>query len=56
MWCESDNHNDMCHICEKELLDSIFSSYEAVMLFTKYQFLTKLPKFHIFPKIIFFEV
>ena len=31
MWCESDNHNDMCHICRKELLDSNFGSYEAVI-------------------------
>ena len=22
MWCASDNHNNMCHICAKELKDS----------------------------------
>ena len=22
MWCESDNHNYMCHLCAKGLLDS----------------------------------
>ena len=25
MWCASDNHNDMCHICAKEILDSNFN-------------------------------
>ena len=25
MWCASDNHNNMCHICAKELLDSNFN-------------------------------
>ena len=29
MWCEADNHNDMCHICAKELLYSNFN--EAVI-------------------------
>ena len=29
MWCASDNHNNMCHICAKELLDSNFN--EAVI-------------------------
>ena len=24
MWCAADNHNHMCHICAKELLDSNF--------------------------------
>ena len=24
-WCASDNHNNMCHICAKELLDSNFN-------------------------------
>ena len=24
MWCASGNHNNMCHICAKELLDSNF--------------------------------
>ena len=22
MWCASDNYNNVCHICAKELLDS----------------------------------
>ena len=26
MLCESDNQNDMCHICAKELLDWNFNS------------------------------
>ena len=39
-WCASDNHNNMCHICAKELLDSNFN--QAVI--SKYQFLTKLPQ------------
>ena len=25
MWCASDNHNDMCYMCSKELLDSNFN-------------------------------
>ena len=25
MWCALDNHNNMCHICAKELLDSNFN-------------------------------
>ena len=25
MWCASDNHNNMCYICAKELLDSNFN-------------------------------
>ena len=25
MWGASDNHNNMCHICAKELLDSNFN-------------------------------
>ena len=29
MWCVSDNHSNMCHICAKELLDSNFN--EAVI-------------------------
>ena len=29
MWCASDNHNNMCHTCAKELLDSNFN--EAVI-------------------------
>ena len=29
MWWASDNHNNMCHICAKELLDSNFN--EAVI-------------------------
>ena len=29
MWCASDNHNYMCHICAKELLDLNFN--EAVI-------------------------
>ena len=29
MWCASDNHNNMCHICVKERLDSNFN--EAVI-------------------------
>ena len=29
MWCAADNHNYMCHICEKEFLDSNFN--EAVI-------------------------
>ena len=24
MWCAAENHNDMCHICAKDLLDSNF--------------------------------
>ena len=29
MWCTVDDHNHMCRICAKELLDSNF--YEAVI-------------------------
>ena len=29
MWCASDNHNYMCHICAKGFLDSSFN--EAVI-------------------------
>ena len=25
MWCAADNHNNMCHICAKELIDSNFN-------------------------------
>ena len=25
MWCAGDNHNNMCHMCEKEFLDSNFN-------------------------------
>ena len=25
MWCASDNYNNMCHICAKELLDANFN-------------------------------
>ena len=30
MWCASDDHNNVCHICAKELLDSNFN--EAVIV------------------------
>ena len=39
MWCASDNHNNMRHVRAKELLDILIKQ-----LFTKYQFLTKLPQ------------
>ena len=52
MWCESDNHNDMCHICGKELLDSNFSSYEAVIykisVFNEIAKMSHIPQNHNF--------
>ena len=41
MWCASDNHNNMRHIRAKELLDV---QILVKQLFTKYQYLTKLPQ------------
>ena len=41
MWCASDNHNNMCHICAKELLD-----LKPVNI--------NCPQFYIFTKIIIF--
>ena len=39
MWGASDNHNNMCHICAKELLDSNFNQ----SIIYKITILTKLP-------------
>ena len=40
MWSAADNHNNVRHICAKELLDRNFNK----KLFTKYQILTKMPQ------------
>ena len=52
MWRAVDNNNNMCNICAKELLDSNLN--QAVIY--KISILTKLPKFHIFKKIVIFKV
>ena len=40
-WCASDNHNNMCHICAKSI--KIWTLMKQ--LFTKHQYLTKLPQY-----------
>ena len=40
MWCASETHNNMRHICAKELLDLNFN----LAVIYKYQFLVKLPQ------------
>ena len=40
MWCATDNHNYMCHICAKELLDSNFN----LAVIDKYQIFKKIPQ------------
>ena len=41
MCCAADNHNDLCHICAKEFLDSNFN--QAVIDQVSF-FFTKLPQ------------
>ena len=41
MWCVTDNHNYMCHMCAKGFLDS---NFDFKQLLSKYQIFTKLPQ------------
>ena len=53
MCCASDNHNYMCHTCAKEFLrfELQLSSYGQNIKFSR-----NCPKFHIFTKIVIFQV
>ena len=53
MCCASDNHNYMCHTCAKDFfkLERQLSSYWQNIKFSRY-----CPKFHIFTKIVIFQV
>ena len=62
MWCASDNHSNMCHICAKELLDSnfkgIFSDSNNIFLWYESEDINKkslFPKFQLIP-ILHFRV
>ena len=47
MWCAADYHNNMRHICAKELIDSNFN---LAVIFKISDFNDDCPKFHIFTK------
>ena len=52
MCCASDNHNYMCHTCAKDFKFELqLSSYWQNIKFSRY-----CPKFHIFTKIVIFQV
>ena len=52
MCCAADKHNNMCHICAKELLDSNFNK----AFIYKISNLMKLLEIYIYTKIVIFQV
>ena len=54
MWCASDNHNNMCHICAKELLDSNFNQavFNKISIFNESAPISHTHKNHKFLSII----
>ena len=53
MGCASDNHNYMCHTCAKEFSNL---SFNLAVIDKNINFSRYCPKFHIFTKIVIFQV